>query len=55
MKKFFVLLSLLIPRKEFVTSEVFDMSLEPLIDELLELWVGIPTYDMSKDVGCKSF
>ena len=34
-KKFFVLQTLLIPRRESVTSEVFDVYLEPVVDELL--------------------
>jgi hypothetical protein len=54
-KKFFVLLSLLIPGKESVTSDVFDVYLEPLVEELLELWAGVPTYDITKDVGSRSF
>jgi hypothetical protein len=54
-KKFFILLSLLIPGKESVTSEVFDVYLEPLVDELLELWAGVPAYDITKDMGQRSF
>ena len=54
-KKFFMLLALLIPGRESVTSEVFDVYLEPLVDELLELWAGIPAYDVSKDLGSRSF
>ena len=49
------MLALLIPEKEFVTSDVFDVYLEPLVDELLELWVGVPAYDVSKDIGSKAF
>ena len=38
-----------------MTSETFDVYLEPVVEELLELWVGIPAYDVTKDVGCRSF
>jgi hypothetical protein len=33
--KFFVILVLLIPGKESITSEVFDVYMEPLVEELL--------------------
>ena len=36
-KKFFVMSALLIPRKESITSEVFDIYLEPLVEEMLQL------------------
>ena len=36
-KKFFVMLALLIPGKQSVTSDVFDVYLEPLVEELLQL------------------
>jgi hypothetical protein len=32
-----------------------DVYIEPLIDELLKLWVGITMYDISKLVGKKQF
>ena len=54
-KKFFIMLALLIPGRESVTSDVFDVYLEPLVEELLELWTGVPTHDVSKDVGSRSF
>jgi hypothetical protein len=54
-KKFFVLLALLIPGKESVTSEVFDVYLEPLIEELLQLWYGIPAYDITKEPTLQTF
>jgi hypothetical protein len=54
-KKFFLLLALLIPGKESVTSEVFDVYLEPLVDEFLQLWAGVLAYDITKDVGDRSF
>jgi hypothetical protein len=38
-----------------VTFEVFDVYLEPLVDELLELWAGVPAYDITKDTGERSF
>jgi hypothetical protein len=36
-KKFFVMLALLISGKESVTSKVFDVFMEVLVEELLEL------------------
>ena len=54
-KKFFVLLALLIPGKQLVTCEVFDLYLEPLVEELLELWEGVQAYDITKDVGHRVF
>jgi hypothetical protein len=33
-KKFFILLALLIPRKDSLTSKNFDVYLQPLVDEL---------------------
>jgi len=54
-QNFFVLLSLLIPGQESVTSEVFDVYLEPVVDEFLDLWVGVSTYDITKAIGCKAF
>ena len=54
-KKFFVMLALLIPGRESVRNETFDVYLEPLVEEMLELWAGIPAYNVTKDVGCRSF
>jgi hypothetical protein len=38
-----------------VTSEFFDVYLEPLVDEFLQLWEGIPAYDVTKVVGARTF
>jgi hypothetical protein len=38
MKKHFIMLSMIIPGKESVTCETFDIYIEPLIEELHELW-----------------
>jgi hypothetical protein len=54
-KKFFILLALLIPGKQFVTSEHLDVYLEPLVEELLQLWEGVSTYDVYKEVGYLEF
>jgi hypothetical protein len=48
-KKFFINLTLLISGKESPTSENIDVYLQPLLEELLELWRGIPAYDSSAD------
>jgi hypothetical protein len=54
-KKFFMILALLIPGKQSVTLEVFDVYLEPLVEEFLELWEGVQTYDVTQDVGSRTF
>jgi hypothetical protein len=54
-KKFFVMLALLIPGKDSVTSEVFNVYLEPLVEEILQLWNGISAYDITKDRGERTF
>jgi hypothetical protein len=38
MKKHFIMLSMIIPGKDSVTCETFDVYIEPLIEELHELW-----------------
>ena len=54
-KKFFVMLALLIPGRQSVTTENFDVYLEPLVEELLQLWEGIPAYDIRVEVGQRNF
>jgi hypothetical protein len=54
-KNFFVLLALLILGKELVISEVFDVYLEPLVEELIQLWDGITAYDITKELGMRTF
>ncbi len=42
-------LALLIPGKEQVKLENIDVYLQPLLDELQELWqLGVPAWDLSK-------
>jgi hypothetical protein len=43
-KKFFIMLALLIPEKQSVTSKVFDVYLEPLV-----------AYNVLKDLGSRAF
>ena len=43
-KPFFLMLSLIIPIKKSVTSDTIDAYLEPLYDELMELWNGIEAF-----------
>ena len=50
-KKFFVLMALLIPGWQSLTGKVFDVYLEPLVEELLQLWEGVRAFDISKDKG----
>ena len=40
-KFFFLTLTLIIPGKKSVTLEIIDAYLEPLYDELMELWKGV--------------
>ena len=54
-KKFFVLLALLIPGKQSVTADVFDVYLEPLVEELQQLWEGVQAQDVTKDLGLRVF
>ena len=52
-KKGYVMLSLLIPGRHKVNN--VDVYLEPLIDELEELWRGIEVIDMSRLASTKNF
>jgi hypothetical protein len=54
-KKFFLMLCLLIPGKQSVTSECFDVYMEPLVEELLELWSGVPPFDITEEEGLHNF
>jgi hypothetical protein len=54
-QKFFLMLCLLIPSKQSVTSEHFDVYLAPLIEELLQLWYGIPAFDITQEEGSCNF
>ena len=54
-KKFFIMLALLIPEKQFVTSQFFDVYLEPLVEELMHLWKGVDACDVLKEVGSMTF
>ena len=54
-KKFFIMLALLIPGKQSVTSAFFDVYMEPLVEELVLLWKGVVAYDVLKDLGSRVF
>jgi hypothetical protein len=54
-KKFFLMLCLLIPDKQSVTSECFDVYMVPLVEELLELWHEIPAFDITQEEGLHNF
>jgi hypothetical protein len=54
-KKFFLILCLLIPGKQSVTSECFDVYMRPLMEELLELWSGVPAFDITEEEGLRNF
>jgi hypothetical protein len=56
MKKHFIMLSMIIPGKESVTCDTFDVYIQPLIDELLTLWSeGVRTYDAAEYGEQRSF
>jgi len=48
-KPFFLMLLLIIPGKKSVTSDTIDVYLEPLFDELVELWKGIEAIQILGD------
>jgi hypothetical protein len=50
-KKFFLVLVLLIPRKESVNNDNIDVYLIPLVEELQELWKGVDVWDVVYLVG----
>jgi hypothetical protein len=54
-KKFFLMLCLLILGKQSMTSECFDVYMVPLVEELLELWLGIPAFDITGEEGLRNF
>ncbi len=54
-KRFFLMLVLLIPGKETVTSENIDVYLAPHIEGLQQLWHGVNAVDVSTDGENKHF
>ena len=54
-KKFFTMLTLLIPGKHQVPFAHFDVWIRPLIDELKTLWRGVPAYDVLAPEGDRAF
>ena len=55
-KKFFLNLSLLIPRPRAPTFETFDVYyLKPLVMDLLRLWHGVPAINIARPVGEQAF
>ncbi len=52
---FFILLALLIPGKDFVTSKKFDVYLQPLVAELQKIWKKVVAYIVLKPLGSRSF
>jgi hypothetical protein len=56
MKKHFIMLSMIIPRKESMTCETFDVYIQPLIEELHELWeTGVWMNDAASYMGSSWF
>ena len=56
-KKYFVMLCLLIPTKLSLTGANIDVFMQPLVDELQQLWsrVGVPTRDARAHMGMPVF
>ena len=56
-KKYFVMLCLLIPTKLSLTGSNLDVFIQPLVDELQQLWsrAGVPTRDANAHMGMSSF
>jgi hypothetical protein len=54
-KKFFLMLCLLILSKQSVTSKCFDVYMEPLVEELLELWSSVSIFDITEEEGLLNF
>jgi hypothetical protein len=50
-KKFFIQLSILISGKESPISASIDDFIQPLIEELQKLWIGIPAQDFQQPPG----
>ncbi len=44
-KRYFMMLTLIIPRKESITSSNVNVYLQPLVDELHVLWRGVKVWD----------
>jgi hypothetical protein len=42
---------MLIPRKESIALEVFDVYMEPLVEEILQSWYKISAYYITKEQG----
>jgi hypothetical protein len=54
-KKFFISLAVLIPGPNSPTADNIDVFLKPFVQDLLKLWTGIPTINMSKPEGERGF
>ncbi len=54
-KKFFLLLSMIIPRSSNVKSSNFDVYLAPMFEELVELWKGVRAVDVLQSVKRREF
>jgi hypothetical protein len=50
-KKNLVILTLIIPSKEFMKMHNIDVYMAPLIEELQVLWKGVATYDVARVEG----
>jgi len=54
-KSFFIMLALLILGKESVTLENINVYFAPLIEEVLELWEGVSSIDVSQEPHRQQF
>jgi hypothetical protein len=44
-----------VPGKQSMTTENFDVYMEPLVEEFLQLWEGLSAYDVLKDISSREF
>ena len=54
-KKFFIALSLLIPRYKAPSGKAFDIFMKPLVRDFLKLWSGVRAIDSSSRTGRRVF
>jgi hypothetical protein len=50
-KRLFVMLTLFILGKKYIKNENIDVYLQPLVEDLEELWEGVPTIDVTRPHG----
>ncbi len=54
-KKLFLMHVLLIPKNKLVKNKNINLYMPLLLDELLELWKGVHSWDVTKPIGDRKF